>query len=171
MLRAFSAVTGLGFACWAKEAVAARQRRAAIRMAALYSAERGAGPAKERTLNGGWNSAPQEAPDARQRLPGLAHTQAERGAQVHGPEETQHDDRPPDGVHRWQRHLRHQAHAHRRGSGGPEPGQQALGQTAVPDALREATAQERKFDPPCDSRATGETQSAEARGQMQEARQ
>src|ERR1700704_4502380 len=156
MLRACSAVTGLGFACWAREAVAARQRRAAIRMAALYSAERPAGPAKERTLNGGWNSAPQEAPDARQRLPGLAHTQAERGAQVHGPEETQHDDRPPDGVHRRQCHLRHETHSHRQGGGGPKPGQQTLGQTALADTLREATAQERKLDPPRDARAAGE---------------
>src|SRR4030088_162890 len=87
MLRACSAVTGLGFACWAREAVAARQRRAAIRMAALYSAERTAGPAKERTLNGGWNSAPQEAPGPRQRLLGLAHTQGERGAEVDDPQE------------------------------------------------------------------------------------
>src|SRR5437868_295956 len=98
MLRACSAVTGLGFACWAREALAARQRRAAIRMAALYSAERRAGPAKERTLHRGWNSATQEAPGARQRLPGLAHAQGERGAEVNGPEEAQHDDRPQDGM-------------------------------------------------------------------------
>ena len=113
---------------------------------------------------GGWNSAPQEAPSARQRLPGLGHTQGKRGAEVHGPEETQHDDRPRDGVHRRQRQFRQKTNARGRGGGRPEAGQQTLGQTAVPDALGEAAAQERKLNPPCDARAAGEAQSALSRG-------
>src|SRR5882762_4594521 len=105
MLRACSAVTGLGFACWAREALAARQRRAAIRMAALYSAERRAGPVKERTRKAGWNSAPQEAPEPRQRLLGLVHGHGERGAEAHAPEAIVHDDRPRAGVQRRHGHL------------------------------------------------------------------